>query len=92
MDDWRLRGQEKYLAKKEFVYKRYTSNNPLWDYDHCEFCNERISLLPEDRNYGYTTLDDYYWICEDCFNDFKDQFGWTVVNDSNKTGAESGEK
>ena len=27
----------------------------------------------------YCTIDNYHWICENCFNDFKDMFKWTVV-------------
>ena len=40
---------------------------------------------PGARTHGYTTTDDhergagYYWICEDCFADFADRFGWQVA-------------
>ena len=27
---------------------------------------------------GYCTIDKYRWICEQCFQDFKDQFEWQV--------------
>jgi hypothetical protein len=23
--------------------------------------------------------DDYHWVCDECFADFRDRFGWTVV-------------
>lgn len=28
---------------------------------------------------GYVTEDDYHWVCEKCFADFRDQFGWSIV-------------
>jgi hypothetical protein len=28
---------------------------------------------------GYCTIDNYHWICETCFHDFKDMFKWKVV-------------
>jgi len=27
---------------------------------------------------GYATVDKYHWICSQCFQDFKEQFGWRV--------------
>jgi hypothetical protein len=32
----------------------------------------------EVRREGYTTEDRYRWICFQCFNDFREQFRWTV--------------
>jgi hypothetical protein len=29
---------------------------------------------------GYPTVDDYYWICPTCFEDFKDMFNWKVID------------
>jgi hypothetical protein len=28
---------------------------------------------------GYVTEDDYHWVCETCFADFRVQFGWSSV-------------
>ncbi len=82
-NDWRLVGQEKWLKGVELVYRKYRQNpkNPDWDHDHCEFCNMKFFLKagPDYLKEGYTTLDDYHWICSRCFEDFKDLFEWTVV-------------
>ncbi len=32
-------------------------------------------------NHGYATQDDYRWICEKCFADFKNTFDWKVVDE-----------
>jgi hypothetical protein len=29
---------------------------------------------------GYTTADNYRWICAQCFADFADMFDWVVTN------------
>ncbi len=77
-DDWRLGGQERYLSNvelKKMTPNEIQSKSDLW-HDHCDFCWEKITNK-YDKN-AYTTLDEYHWICEECFNDFKDKFKWTV--------------
>ncbi len=38
--DWRLQGQERYLAAAELVFRQYRRNlrDENWDHDHCAFC------------------------------------------------------
>ncbi|MBM2824639.1 MAG: hypothetical protein HW402_303 [Dehalococcoidales bacterium] len=38
-----------------------------------------VEDYPEVIHVGYATIDDYYWICENCFQDFKEMFAWNVV-------------
>lgn len=84
-DDWRLRGQEKYLARVRLVYRRYRRNpiNSSWDHDHCEFCwaTFKVEDIPDVLHEGYSTLDEYRWICTPCFTDFRDRFEWEVVSE-----------
>lgn len=62
-----------------------------WDHDHCEFCwakfeapakvAERDSADPSIFTEGYVTVQSGgapQWICEKCFEDFKDEFRWSV--------------
>ena len=35
---------------------------------------------PNALHEGYCTEDEERWICKQCFEDFKRQFEWTVVN------------
>ena len=80
MEDWRLQGQEKYLQNAELALEKYKKYREDWDHDHCEFCSAKFSEdIPDTFNEGYTTLDNYRWICENCFNDFKEKFNWKVV-------------
>ena len=79
MDDWRLFNQEEYLKGKDWVLKKYIKYRTDWDHDHCEFCHETFSEEEGDLHQGYATTDNYYWICEKCYNDFKDMFKWKLV-------------
>ena len=82
--DWRLFGQEKYLKGVTLVHRRYRqyAPNPNWDHDHCSFCWASFDAEdPESLPQGYATEDDYHWICEKCFEDFKDLFGWEVIDE-----------
>lgn len=111
MKDWRLNGQEEYLADKKF-YKiifplfwdnAYKSKNAFFQiieqyaeshvestnsgheflegekiqhfwHEHCEFCWEKA--LTDQECTFYCTQDMKYWVCEKCFNDFKEKFNW----------------
>ena len=74
-NDWRLTNQMNYLYGKTLVHENYKKFSDSWDHDHCEFCNDKIG---EDTKLYYCTLDHYHWICEKCFEDFKNIFNWKV--------------
>jgi len=77
--DWRLQGQENYLFGKSLVFKNYTDRKTTTDHDHCEFCSVKFSEIIADSLYsGYTTVDEYHWICKKCYSDFKERFQWTL--------------
>jgi hypothetical protein len=76
--DWRLQWQDKYLSNVELLRVPYEPYRKGWEHDHCAFCSEAISNFKSDLHNGYCTLDRYHWICEKCFNDFKDIFKWQV--------------
>ena len=48
-----------------------------------ETCSAKISSQAsgdDEFDRGYVTADDdYHWICEQCFADFREKFNWTVV-------------
>ncbi len=50
------------------------------DHDHCEFCTKKIwdrASGDDEADVGYTTVDDYHWVCDECFDDFNSR-RWTV--------------
>jgi len=77
-NDWRLMNQERYLKGVPLKHSVWTPPSETWDHDHCEFCFEKFSQYEGDMHDGYCTIDEYHWICEECFEDFKDIFGWKV--------------
>jgi len=78
-NDWRLHGQERYLAGAILVPKKYADRSTKEDHDHCEFCWAKFSdAIPGSLTDGYTTVDEYRWICDNCNNDFKEQFKWKL--------------
>lgn len=79
-EDWRLQGQENYLQGVLLEKKQYQKYREGWDHDHCEFCGAKFSEKEKDLNEGYVTTDNYHWICEGCFADFKVRFQWSVKN------------
>ncbi|HLX31797.1 MAG TPA: hypothetical protein VKR79_03395 [Gaiellaceae bacterium] len=90
--DWRLMGQERFLQDAVFRHKAYRAWREGWAHDHCAFCQRRLvedvatSDDPDARSAGYAAVgrgpngeDDYHWVCDDCFPDFRDQFNWSVI-------------
>ncbi len=81
-NDWRLQSQEKYLKYLTWQWKPYRRPSPTWDHDHCCFCWDTFSEYDGDLHEGYCTLDETYWICPECFADFKEMFHWTLEDSS----------
>jgi len=46
----------------------------LW----AKFMEEDLREFPDILHAGYTTEDKYRWVCDQCFEDFKDRFQWRV--------------
>ncbi len=80
MNDWRLQGQEKYLKGVTLQKKTYKQFRDGWDHDHCEFCGAKFTEnTPGTLHEGYTTQNNYHWICDPCFTDFNELFEWKVI-------------
>ena len=83
ISDWRLQVQHRYLEGVPLArrsYRRYAPN-PDWDHDHCAFCWTKFIErdAPDGPHVAYCTLDEYHWICETCFRDFRHRFDWHVI-------------
>lgn len=78
--DWRLQGQEFYLKGVTLTRRAWQETRPGWDHDHCEFCGTKFrdERIPDAVHVGWTTLDEYQWICDGCCRDFHEQFGWQL--------------
>ena len=75
-NDWRITNQMNYLLQKKLIRGKFSPYNEKWNHEHCSFCTEKID---ENTAFAYSTEDKYHWICEDCFNDFKELFEWEVL-------------
>ena len=43
-------------------------------HEHCEFCWEKATT--DKECVFYCTKDMRYWVCQECFHDLKNSFGW----------------
>lgn len=86
-DDWRLRGQERYLANATLFWRPWRQSRLGWDHDHCAFCWVKFAEfdLPGILHEGYTTDDEYYWVCGHCAKDFGNRFKFTLVGGEAQT-------
>jgi hypothetical protein len=85
--DWRLTNQEDYLQSVRLYFRKYSKWSESWDHDHCVFCFSKFVVedIPDVLHEGYSTEDQYHWICINCFVDFKEKFQWEVVHDSDES-------
>lgn len=67
------------MKARTLRWQQYAAYRPGWDHDHCEFCGTKLSAGEGDLHEGYVTQDGYHWVCENCFEDFRDEFEWRVV-------------
>jgi hypothetical protein len=81
-EDWRLRNQADYLTGVVLYRRKYVAPSKDWDHDHCMFCwatfREKVES-PRILTEGFATADGLWWICDTCFNDFRQQFRWILA-------------
>ena len=86
-DDWRLTAGPILGSEEKFknIHLYYIPLQPFseeWDHDHCAFCWAKFYPHKEYLQEGYCTRPqnscDAAWICPECYEDFKEMFGWTL--------------
>ncbi len=80
-DDWRLTGQEGYLLfarLKEVIPLEHINSldDPEMFHEQCSFCWEKVEENKDKKH--YCTLDNYHWICNECYNDFEKMFKFNI--------------
>ena len=78
MREWNV--EESDISLNNHVLHRKIFSDRLKDteHEHCEFCSALFGSQKRDFVEGYCTEDYYYWICDHCYNEFKDEFNWTI--------------
>jgi hypothetical protein len=80
-EDWRLSFLGRYMEGATFFRAAYTQPSKEWDHDHCMGCWAKFAEpgYPEQvLHEGYNTDDGPWWLCEACFQDFRERFGWKL--------------
>ena len=54
--------------------------SPLDDHEHCTMCGAKFSENLDGIHEGYVTTDGQHWVCNECLNDYKKEYGWVVEN------------
>ncbi len=83
---WRIETGE-YLKGATLQWRRWKCPSPEWEHDHCACCWAKFSELdgPDIQHQGYTTTSQhehgagYYWVCERCFADLRDEMQWRLI-------------
>ena len=80
-NDWRITNQKNYLMNVKVI--RVDTSCLSSDHEHCVFCWDKFSKNKNSLINLYSTIDLKHWICEKCFDDFKKEFNWHVINADN---------
>jgi hypothetical protein len=82
-EDWRLSlaSPPEFYARFTWMHKPWTKTREGWDHDHCEFCRAKISdaVVEGGLAQGWASDNDYYWVCDPCFTEFRETFKWNEV-------------
>jgi hypothetical protein len=81
---WRI-DNAKHLKGVRLHLRRYARPSESWDHDHCAACWAKFAEFDghDIQHEGHATGDGYKfgagyeWVCRECFNDLKDDLGWT---------------
>ena len=65
-----------YLHDKAFTFQAFPCSPG--HHDHCELCWARFSQHCTDQHAGYYEPNEKMWICVDCYEKYKNLFGWSV--------------
>jgi hypothetical protein len=84
MADWRI-DNAKHTQGALLVFHSYTRWSESWDHDHCRGCWAKFMESGDEGalTEGYSTQDNYHWICANCFSDLKDVMDWKLAPNSN---------
>ena len=77
-NDWRFLPRHEQLTGVALIRQPWKPVNPRNDHDHCEFCWDKFANYDGCLHEGYSTEDRESWICDVCFQDFKERFQWKV--------------
>ena len=55
------------------------------DADHCEICGAKFATFDGEDilHEGWTTPDEYYWMCDTCFSLLRSHFEWHIIEHPN---------
>jgi hypothetical protein len=82
MTDWRV-DNGKHTRGAVLTLKEYLAPSDKWDHEHCVCCWAKfVESAPGALSEGYTTKDNYHWICPQCFRDLKGEMEWTLASSS----------
>jgi hypothetical protein len=87
-NDWRIENARR-LTGLRLQLRRYTQWSESWDHDHCAACWAKFAEFEcaDIQHTGYATWIDhpkgacYEWVCQACFEELKDDMGWTAVSE-----------
>ena len=77
-DDRRIMGQEGYLKNKRLQHRKFNRLLYFEDFGQCGFCYDDFRENTSGPPMAYYEPITKHWICECCYNDFKDHFEWNV--------------
>jgi len=78
-DDWRLLvGYDSGVNNLDFQHRLFDRTISIEDFDLCEYCHKSFDEDEKHPIHAYYCQRRHFWVCETCFQDFKDHFGWTA--------------
>jgi len=87
IEAWWMRHMLERFKGLDLLHRKWVTLDEHWDHDHCVFCMEKLDASTEAL--AYCTEDYYHWICEQCYSDHKEAFGWALVEEDEESAGET---
>lgn len=78
MNIWCVEEADNNMRNHVLLKVKFSDRLTETEHEYCEFCMARFGNVNKDFKEGYRTQNYYYWVCEDCFDEYKEEYHWTV--------------
>ncbi len=68
-----------FLVGKQFIFKVFVPSKK-GDHEHCNMCGEKFTGTEIPPKLGYGALDGIGWVCKNCFDEYKIEYKYCVMN------------
>lgn len=72
---------QKFMLNERFIKAVFELGG---EHEHCTMCGIKISASAEDIHEGYVTTKNMHWVCCECFEAYREEYGWKLETEDSR--------